>query len=137
MDSCVGVGQDLDKAILKFYNLNDHTSKAIQDIIDQVENLRKELSKREYFVCQSMFNFMCTCGEEDIIAWLYMILMLSSASIVLNIQILSLATLLLSHSTKGLFQLFLVFTVPPPVLTSLLSLSAYDLMIYPLGLYEN
>ncbi|XP_075977003.1 required for meiotic nuclear division 5 protein souji [Anticarsia gemmatalis] len=46
MDSCVGVEQDLDKAILKFNNINDHTNRALEDIISQVEDLRKELSKQ-------------------------------------------------------------------------------------------
>ncbi|KAG6442427.1 hypothetical protein O3G_MSEX002369 [Manduca sexta] len=46
MDSCVGVEQDLDKAITKFTNLNDHTNKILQEIIDQVEGLRKEIAKQ-------------------------------------------------------------------------------------------
>lgn len=59
MDSCIGVEQDLDKAIMKFNNINDHTSRVLQDIIDQVEDLRKELSKRECFVCLSLFIVIC------------------------------------------------------------------------------
>lgn len=50
MDSCVGVEQDLDKALSKFNSLNDHTNKVLQDIIDQVEELRKEIAKRKWFV---------------------------------------------------------------------------------------
>lgn len=50
MDSCVGVEQDLDKALTKFNSLNDHTNTVLQDIIDQVEELRKETSKRKCFL---------------------------------------------------------------------------------------
>lgn len=50
MDSCIGVEQDLDKALTKFNSLNDHTNRVLQDIIDQVEELRKEIAKRKWFV---------------------------------------------------------------------------------------
>ncbi|PZC85016.1 E3 ubiquitin-protein transferase RMND5B isoform X2 [Helicoverpa armigera] len=46
MDSCTGVEQDLDKALTKFNSLNDHTNRVLQDIIDQVEELRKEIAKQ-------------------------------------------------------------------------------------------
>ncbi|KAL0829322.1 hypothetical protein ABMA28_004119 [Loxostege sticticalis] len=46
MDSCIGVEQDLDKALSKFNSLNDHTDKVLEDIIDQVENLKKEIAKQ-------------------------------------------------------------------------------------------
>ncbi|CAK1582618.1 unnamed protein product [Parnassius mnemosyne] len=46
MDSCLGVEQDLDKATSKFNALNDHTNKVLEDIITQVEDLRKEISKQ-------------------------------------------------------------------------------------------
>ncbi|KAJ8720348.1 hypothetical protein PYW07_012391 [Mythimna separata] len=46
MDSCVGVEQDLDKALSKFNTLTDHTNRVLQDIIDQVEELRKEIAKQ-------------------------------------------------------------------------------------------
>lgn len=47
MDSCTGVEQDLDKALSKFTSLNDHTDKVLEDIIDQVENLKKEIANRK------------------------------------------------------------------------------------------
>lgn len=50
MDSCLGVEQDLDKALSKFKSLNDNSSKLLQNIIDQVEEIRQEITKREYFV---------------------------------------------------------------------------------------
>ncbi|CAH0625626.1 unnamed protein product [Chrysodeixis includens] len=46
MDSCIGVEQDLDKALTKFNSLNDNTNRVLQDIIDQVEDLRKEIAKQ-------------------------------------------------------------------------------------------
>lgn len=46
MDSCLGVEQDLDKALTKFNSLNDNTNRVLQDIIDQVEDLRKEIAKQ-------------------------------------------------------------------------------------------
>lgn len=46
MDSCDGVELDLDKAITKFNNLNENTGRVLQDIIDQVEDLRKEITKQ-------------------------------------------------------------------------------------------
>ncbi|XP_047534191.1 E3 ubiquitin-protein transferase RMND5B [Vanessa atalanta] len=46
MDSCLGVEQDLDKATTKFTALNDHASKVLEDVISQVEELRKEISKQ-------------------------------------------------------------------------------------------
>lgn len=46
MESCVGVEQDLDKALAKFNNINDHTNKVLQDMIDQVEDLRREIAKQ-------------------------------------------------------------------------------------------
>lgn len=49
MDSCIGVEQDLDKAISKFNNINGHTNKVLQDMIDQVEDLRREIIKRKLF----------------------------------------------------------------------------------------
>ncbi|KAJ0175994.1 hypothetical protein K1T71_008168 [Dendrolimus kikuchii] len=46
MDSCTGVEQDLDKAISKFNNINDHTNRVLQDVINQVEDLRREILKQ-------------------------------------------------------------------------------------------
>ncbi|XP_068629770.1 E3 ubiquitin-protein transferase RMND5B isoform X2 [Battus philenor] len=46
MDSCMGVEQDLDKATSKFNALNEHTNKVLEDIISQVEDLKKEISKQ-------------------------------------------------------------------------------------------
>lgn len=48
MDSCIGVEQDLDKAISKFNGLNEHTDRVLQDIIDQVQNLKQEIANRKY-----------------------------------------------------------------------------------------
>lgn len=48
MDSCLGVEQDLDKAISKFTSLNENTNHMLQDMIEQVENLRKEMASRKY-----------------------------------------------------------------------------------------
>ncbi|XP_052749628.1 E3 ubiquitin-protein ligase RMND5A isoform X2 [Galleria mellonella] len=45
MESCVGVEQDLDKAISKFNAINDHTDVVLQDIIEQVQNLKKEIAQ--------------------------------------------------------------------------------------------
>ncbi|XP_050549972.1 E3 ubiquitin-protein ligase RMND5A isoform X4 [Spodoptera frugiperda] len=45
MDSCLGVEQDLDKALSKFKSLNDNSSKLLQNIIDQVEEIRQEITK--------------------------------------------------------------------------------------------
>ncbi|KAJ2951580.1 hypothetical protein O0L34_g13732 [Tuta absoluta] len=45
MESCMGVEQDLDKAIMKFRSLNHYKDQVIQEMIDQVEKLRKELVK--------------------------------------------------------------------------------------------
>jgi E3 ubiquitin-protein transferase RMND5 len=47
MESCSGVEQDLDKALTKFNSLNDHTDKVLQDVIEQVENFKKEIAKRK------------------------------------------------------------------------------------------
>lgn len=46
MDSCIGVEQDLDKAITKFTNLNEHTDEVLQDIINKVEELRREIAQQ-------------------------------------------------------------------------------------------
>ncbi|OWR41780.1 E3 ubiquitin-protein transferase RMND5B [Danaus plexippus] len=46
MDSCLGVEQDLDKATSKFTALNDNTNKILDDVIKQVEELRKEICKQ-------------------------------------------------------------------------------------------
>lgn len=46
MESCIGVEQDLDKALSKFTALNDNTNAALQDLINQVEEVRKEIAKR-------------------------------------------------------------------------------------------
>ncbi|CAH0400190.1 unnamed protein product [Chilo suppressalis] len=46
MDSCIGVEQDLDKAITKFSSLNDHTDRVLQDVIEQVENLKNEIARQ-------------------------------------------------------------------------------------------
>lgn len=58
MDSCLGVEQDLDKAISKFSALNDHTNKVLEDVINQVEELRKEISNRKYhmYKLQSIYT---------------------------------------------------------------------------------
>lgn len=48
MDSCIGVEQDLDKAITKFTSLSDHTDKVLEGIIEQVENLKREFATRKY-----------------------------------------------------------------------------------------
>ncbi|KAM3960250.1 required for meiotic nuclear division 5 protein souji [Aphomia sociella] len=45
MESCLGVEQDLDKAISKFNAINDHTDLVLQDIIDQVQNLKQEIAQ--------------------------------------------------------------------------------------------
>ncbi|XP_022826851.1 protein RMD5 homolog A isoform X4 [Spodoptera litura] len=45
MDSCLGVEQDLDKALSKFRSLNDNSSKLLQNMIDQVEEVRREITK--------------------------------------------------------------------------------------------
>lgn len=63
MDSCIGVEQDLDKALTKFNTLNDHTNRVLQDIIDQVEDLRKDIANRKsfsfpLFVLLNLVNFM-------------------------------------------------------------------------------
>lgn len=47
MDSCLGVEQDLDKATSKFTALNDHTTKVLEDVINQVEELRREIAQRK------------------------------------------------------------------------------------------
>ncbi|KAF9424243.1 hypothetical protein HW555_000636 [Spodoptera exigua] len=46
MDSCLGVEQDLDKALSKFKSLNDNSNKLLQNIIDQVEEIRQEITKQ-------------------------------------------------------------------------------------------
>ncbi|KOB74857.1 putative meiotic nuclear division 5-like protein A [Operophtera brumata] len=46
MDSCTGVEQDLDKALAKFSSLNDNANRMLQDVIDQVESLRREISNQ-------------------------------------------------------------------------------------------
>ncbi|KAL4715825.1 hypothetical protein ACJJTC_006404 [Scirpophaga incertulas] len=46
MDSCIGVEQDLDKAISKFTALSEHTDKVLFDVIEQVENLKNEIAKQ-------------------------------------------------------------------------------------------
>ncbi|XP_052741952.1 E3 ubiquitin-protein transferase RMND5B [Bicyclus anynana] len=46
MDSCLGVEQDLDKATSKFTALNEHTNKILEEVINQVEELRKEISQQ-------------------------------------------------------------------------------------------
>lgn len=62
MDSCTGVEQDLDKALAKFNSLNDNANRMLQDVIDQVENLRREISKREYFHITFVLcmTYLCT-----------------------------------------------------------------------------
>lgn len=47
MEMCIGVEQDLDKALSKFTTLNDHTNTALQDLINQVEEVRKEIARRK------------------------------------------------------------------------------------------
>lgn len=47
MDSCIGVEQDLDKALSKFNSLNEHTDRVLHDVIEQVQNLKREIAKRE------------------------------------------------------------------------------------------
>lgn len=47
MESCIGVEQDLDKALSKFATLNDETNTALQDLINQVEEVRKEIARRK------------------------------------------------------------------------------------------
>ncbi|CAH0727163.1 unnamed protein product, partial [Brenthis ino] len=46
MDSCMGVEQDLDKATSKFTALNDYANKILEDLINQVEELRNEILKQ-------------------------------------------------------------------------------------------
>ncbi|XP_063538508.1 E3 ubiquitin-protein ligase RMND5A isoform X1 [Cydia strobilella] len=46
MDSCIGVEQDLDKALTKFNGLHEHTNKCLEDVIKQVEELRKEIANQ-------------------------------------------------------------------------------------------
>ncbi|XP_073946357.1 required for meiotic nuclear division 5 protein souji [Choristoneura fumiferana] len=46
MDSCIGVEQDLDKAISKFNGLQEHTNKCLEDIIQQIEELKKEIANQ-------------------------------------------------------------------------------------------
>lgn len=48
MDSCLGVEQDLDKATTKFTALNDHAKKVLEDILNQVQELKKEFAQRKY-----------------------------------------------------------------------------------------
>ncbi|XP_045451819.1 E3 ubiquitin-protein transferase RMND5B [Melitaea cinxia] len=45
MDSCLGVEQDLDKATTKFTALNDHAKKVLEDILNQVQELKKEFAQ--------------------------------------------------------------------------------------------
>lgn len=56
MDSCTGVEQDLDKALSKFNSLNDNANRMLQDVIDQVESLRREISQRKYFHLCSLYD---------------------------------------------------------------------------------
>lgn len=58
MDSCLGVEQDLDKALTKFNSLNDNTNRVLQDIIDQVEDLRKEIANRKCPLFSVMFVYI-------------------------------------------------------------------------------
>ncbi|XP_053608910.1 E3 ubiquitin-protein transferase RMND5B [Plodia interpunctella] len=46
MDSCIGVEQDLDKALSKFNSLNEHTDRVLHDVIEQVQNLKREIAKQ-------------------------------------------------------------------------------------------
>ncbi|XP_060804296.1 E3 ubiquitin-protein ligase RMND5A [Amyelois transitella] len=46
MDSCIGVEQDLDKALSKFNALNDHTDSVLHEVIEQVQNLKQEIAKQ-------------------------------------------------------------------------------------------
>lgn len=65
MDSCIGVEQDLDKAITKFTNLNEHTDEVLQDIINKVEELRREIAQRKLLHITCLLHFGLVIPNTD------------------------------------------------------------------------
>lgn len=45
MDSCLGVEQDLERALTKFKGLGEHTDRVIAETIVNIENLRQEIAE--------------------------------------------------------------------------------------------
>lgn len=58
MDSCIGVEQDLDKALTKFTCLNDNTNRVLKDILEQVQALKQEVAKRKCSLFSVMFVYI-------------------------------------------------------------------------------
>ncbi|XP_048483326.1 E3 ubiquitin-protein ligase RMND5A [Plutella xylostella] len=44
MDSCLGVEQDLDKAISKLFGLSEHADRILQDAVQQIQDLKNEIA---------------------------------------------------------------------------------------------
>lgn len=44
MESCLGVEQDLDKAITKLCSLNEHANRVLEDAVKQLQDLKKEIA---------------------------------------------------------------------------------------------
>lgn len=62
MDSCIGVEQDLDKALVKFNALNEQTNRIIQEMIDHAEHLKSEIVKCKFLCYLPPFCFRMTCA---------------------------------------------------------------------------
>ncbi|XP_078588339.1 LOW QUALITY PROTEIN: E3 ubiquitin-protein ligase RMND5A-like [Branchiostoma floridae x Branchiostoma japonicum] len=45
MDSCVNVEREVDKVLSKFAAVGDHSSRTLQDLVEHISNIRKELSE--------------------------------------------------------------------------------------------
>ncbi|CAG9101491.1 unnamed protein product [Plutella xylostella] len=44
MDSCLGVEQDVDKAISKLFGLSEHADRILQDAVQQIQDLKNEIA---------------------------------------------------------------------------------------------
>lgn len=63
MDACCAVEREIDKVLLKFGSIKDHSDRTLQDLLNYIENLKTELLNGR-LLCKYFVNkiFYCHCS---------------------------------------------------------------------------
>lgn len=73
MDSCLAVERELDKVLVKFTGIREHTEKTLQDLVDYVSNIQRELAEvpshqTELGSTQALILAQCVKKIKDTVA---------------------------------------------------------------------